>query len=115
MIRQTTMALLFLLAPAIPAWGLDYYLQQDLGVQGLFHLCRYSNGKVYSFNATTLCPLQVQDNGPPAFAGSPPQRVGFKAGEYMDGMTKVCVYNVLGDSQAIRIGAVELCPLTHNF
>jgi hypothetical protein len=101
---------------ALPAWGLTYYLSQDLGVHGLFHVCRYSNGKLYSFNATDLCPLQVEDDGQPAVgAYQPPKQTGFKTGEYMDGMTKVCVYDVLGHTEAIRIGSAELCPLSHNF
>ncbi len=30
-------------------------------------------------------------------------------------MTKVCVYNVMGQKQALRIGSIELCPLSYNF
>ncbi len=103
---------------AFPAWGLTYYLSQDLGIHGVVHVCKYSNGKLYSFNATDLCPLQVEDEGPPPVLGGgyqSPGQVGFKTGEYLDGMTKVCVYNVLGHTEAIRIGSTELCPLNHNF
>jgi hypothetical protein len=100
---------------AFPAYALTYYLSQDLGVQGLQHLCRYSNGKIYSVNAAELCPMQVEDQGLPANSGYQPVQVGFKTGEYMDGMTKVCVYNVLGHAEAIRVGGAELCPLSHNF
>lgn len=113
--RYYVFAGIMLLGAAFPAWGLTYYLSQDLGVHGLFHVCKYSNGKLYSFNATELCPTQVEDEGPPAGSYSPPSRTGFKTGEYMDGMTKVCVYNVLGNTEAIRIGGTELCPLSHNF
>lgn len=104
-----------LLASAAPAFSLDFFLQADLGVRGIYHLCRYSNGRVYSFNATDLCPLQVSDSGANSPSGSPPQKMGFKSGEYQDGMTKVCVYDVLGQKASIRIGAAELCPLNHNF
>lgn len=94
-----------------PALAMTYYLQQDLGIQNNQHLCRYSNGKVYAFNAIDLCKLSVEDDSIGPSGGS----MGFKSGEYQDGMTKVCVYDVLGRKQAIRIGAVELCPLSHNF
>lgn len=102
-----------LLGAATPAWSLDYYLSRDLGVHGLFHLCVYSNGKVYSFNATQLCPLQVSDDGPATPPGG--SITGFKVGEYQDGMTKVCVYNALGNLRAVRIGSADLCPLSYNF
>lgn len=96
-----------------PAFSLDYYLSQDLGVHGLYHLCEYSNGRVYSFNATDLCPLQVSDDAPPPSMSM--GQMGFYAGEYQDGMTKVCVYNVMGTKEAIRISSVGLCPQTYNF
>lgn len=41
------------------------FLSKDLGLHGLFHVCAYSNGKVYSFNATQLCPLQIANQGVP--------------------------------------------------
>ena len=66
---------------AVPAMSMDYFLSADLGVKGLYHICRYSNGKLYSFNATDLCPLQVSDEGPSAVGNNPPMRVGFKSGE----------------------------------
>jgi hypothetical protein len=98
-----------------PASALDYYLQTDLGIHGMYHLCRYTNGQVYSYNATQLCPLSVSDNVNGPSMPNAPRKTGFKTGEYMDGMTKVCVYNVLGQTAAIRIGAVALCPLSHEF
>ena len=101
---------------AQPAFALTYFLTQDLGVRGLQHLCLYSNGKVYAVNATDLCPLQVNDN--PATSTPPatrPGNTGFKIGEYQDGLTKVCIYNVLGDKKAVRVDGTELCPQTYNF
>jgi len=115
--RRTPTALIAvgsaLLGGATPAWSLNYCLSSDLGVHGLYHLCKYSNGKIYSFNATQLCPLQVTDDGPAQYSNG--NMVGFKAGEYQDGMTKVCVYKVSGSLESIRIGAMETCPLTYNF
>lgn len=96
-------------ASVAPSSGPEVYMTQDLGVHGLFHLCRYSDGRVYSFNATQLCPLDFPTPALPAGA------VGMKIGEYQDGMTKVCVYDVLGSQEAIRISAAALCPLSHTF
>lgn len=96
-------------AAVVPASGPEVYMTRDLGVHGLFHLCRYSDGRVYSFNATQLCPL---DFSTPAL---PSGTVGMKIGSYQDGMTKVCIYNVLGSREALRISAAALCPLSHTF
>jgi hypothetical protein len=100
-----------LMAGPSPASAMTYYLQNDLGVRDNQHLCRYSNGKVYAFNATELCKMSVEDSS----LDTRGQATGFKVGEYQDGLTKVCVYNVLGGKQAIRIGSVELCPLSYQF
>ena len=40
---------------------------------------------------------------------------GFLAGEYLDGMTKVCVYDVMGEKKAIRLNSTSLCPLNPRF
>lgn len=94
----------------IPSFAWTYYLQQDLGVQGLVHLCRYSNGKAYSFNATELCPLSIEDSAQGFGQGQ-----GFLQGEYQDGMTKVCVYDVMGENKAIRLPSTSLCPPNSRF
>ena len=96
-------------ASVAPSSGPEVYMTQDLGVHGLFHLCRYSDGRVYSFNATQLCPL---DFSTPSL---PSGTMGMKIGEYQDGMTKVCIYDVLGSREAIRISAAAICPLSHTF
>lgn len=36
----------------------------------------------------------------------------FSTGERSDGMYKICYYDCLGDTVAITIGRVELCPLS---
>ncbi|WP_397586621.1 hypothetical protein [Sphingobium fuliginis] len=97
-------------ASSTPLMAMTYFLQADLGVHNNQHLCRYSNGKVYSFNSTQLCELSIEDS-----SLSSGNSTGFKIGEYQDGMTKVCVYNVMGQKQALRIGSIELCPLSYNF
>ena len=91
---------------------MTYYLQRDLGVEGFQRNCQYSNGKVYAVNSTKMCPLSIQEEG---YLPQNSKTTGFKAGEYSDGLTKVCVYNVLGNQRAIRLNNTELCPLTYDF
>ena len=101
---------------ADPCRANTLFLSQDLGVHGLYHLCKYSNGQVYSYNATDLCPLSIEDDNPemsnPSASGG---ETGFYSGEYQDGMTKVCVYNVLGYNESIRVSSVAICPQTYKF
>lgn len=109
-------SILGILIFASPVYALTYYLTQDLGVQGNVHLCKYSNGKVYSVNSIELCKLQIEDDGPIRTQGfTPSSQMGFLKGEYQDGMTKVCVYEVLGRKEAIRLNSYAICPINYNF
>lgn len=94
------------------AHAIPVYLTKDLGVKGVMRYCQYSNGKIYTVNATELCEMSVEEGGPLPQSG---QTVGFLAGEYQDGMTKVCVYDVLGEKKAIRLNSTSLCPLNQKF
>ena len=40
---------------------------------------------------------------------------GFLKGESNEGMSKICFYDVLGETHTINISSVKLCPQTHNF
>lgn len=86
------------------------FLKRDLGVQGLMRHCQYSNGEVYTVNAVDLCSQSVDG---PTF--SPNGKTGFLQREYEEGMTKVCVYEVLGDEHGVRQNGVSLCAPTHRF
>lgn len=88
----------------------EVFLSQDLGIHGMQHLCRYSDGKVYAFNATDTCPTSV--NLPGFVAGG---MTGFLSGQYQDGMTKVCVYNVAGQTRAVRVSGYAVCPQSYQF
>ena len=90
------------------AW--TYYLEADLGVRGLMRYCKYSNGRIYTVNAVEICQLSVEDSAPGFGQGQ-----GFLQGEYQDGMTKVCVYQVLGEKRALRIPSTSICPLNPSF
>lgn len=92
------------------AFAMKYFLEQDLGIQGNVHLCRYSDGNVYSFRANSLCPLSVDAPGGGMGSGT-----GFLKGSYVDGMTRVCVYNVMGQQRATRVDSYEICPINQEF
>lgn len=93
---------------------MTYFLTNDLGISGLQHYCEYSDGNTYSVNSTQLCPMSVNIDGFQSPPGSPGM-TGFKSGEYRDGMTKVCVYNVLGNDRFLRVDGTDICPLTYAF
>lgn len=95
---------------SLPAFAMTYFLQADLGVRGLMRYCKYSNGQTYTVNSTELCSMSIEDAAPGFGRGA-----GFLQGEYQDGMTKVCVYQVLGERRALRLRSVDLCPLNPRF
>lgn len=107
---QTCLLLLVLGLGSTSAFAMKYFLDQDLGIQGNVHLCRYSDGNVYSFRATSLCPLSVDAPG-----GGMGNGTGFLKGSYVDGMTRVCVYNVMGQQRATRVDSYEICPINQEF
>lgn len=104
-------ALIVVLCWSLPSQAMTYYFTRDLGLSGFQHLCEYSNGKTYSVNGTQMCPMSIEEDGIITNGSTP----GFKAGEYQDGMTKVCVYNVMGSQRFLRINGMGLCPLSYNF
>ena len=98
---------------------MDTFLKRDLGVQQFQRLCLYSNGEVYAFNSNELCPLQIdEDESPRGFVKRPKQsfpQTGLKSGEYIDGNTKVCVYDLIGKPKSVRMNIGAICPLTFEF
>ena len=112
LLPTTLLAGLVAVLLAFQAEAMTYFLVQDLGVQGNVRRCKYSNGKIYTVNATELCSMSVEEDGPLPPSG---QTMGFLLGEYQDGMTKVCVYDVLGNKRALRLSSTSLCPLNAKF
>lgn len=108
-IRTLLLTVATLAASSVNAW--TYYLERDAGVEGLVRNCEYTDGSVYTVNAVELCPLTIEDSGPSAQSSAH----GVLSSEYQDGMTKVCIYNVMGNEKALRVGAAHLCPLTAEF
>lgn len=97
-------------ALSLDAFAWTHNLEEDLGVRGVMRHCKYSNGKVYAVNAAEICKISIEDSAPGFGQGQ-----GFLKGEYQDGMTKVCVYDVLGEQKALRIGSTSICPLNPRF
>lgn len=108
--RPATLIGLALLSTFSNAHAWPYNLVQDMGVSGVKRLCKYSNGKVYAVNATDLCSLSIEDSAPGFGQGT-----GHLQGEYLDGMTKVCVYDVMGERRGLRLNSTSLCPLSPKF
>jgi hypothetical protein len=108
--KTAMLAVAVLVAGSTAARANEVFLQADLGIHGMQHLCRYSDGNIYSFNATDTCPTSV--NLPGFVAGG---MTGFLSGQYEDGMTKVCAYNVGGQTRLIRLNAYEVCSPSYTF
>lgn len=92
------------------AFGWTHSLKEDLGVRGTMRYCKYSNGQTYTVNAAEICKISIEDSAPGIGRGK-----GFLKGEYQDGMTKVCVYDVMGEKRALRLNSTSLCPLNPDF
>jgi hypothetical protein len=106
--RITIAALSFGLSMHASAW--THSLVKDLGVKGVMRYCQYSNGKVYAVNAVDICKISIEDSAPGFGRGQ-----GFLKGEYQDGMTKVCIYDVLGETKSLRVGGTTICPAAPKF
>lgn len=102
--------LLYAVSASAPS-AQSYGLVEDMGASGFQHLCRYSNGKVYAFNATDICPVSVN---PPGLDQMGPV-TGFHRGEYDDGMTKVCAYDTVSGERFLRVNGTEPCPMSYIF
>jgi hypothetical protein len=85
-------------------------LKSDLGVLDGIRRCLYSDGKVYTFSQTELCPTGI-NIPPPNFD----LQQGLFVEEQSNGLTKLCIYDLGGHKGAIRINATTLCPLSHKF
>jgi len=120
--------LLILAAAAFAAWPVQanpvmgFYKGQTTG--GLSKICFYDVlGEEHTLDVPSyaLCPVSHEfDVIPPAYSNPPPPpgrsaRVGFYKYEEIQGLSKICYYQVLGDIQAITLSATSLCPLQVSF
>ncbi len=90
--------------------------------QGLSKLCFYNVlDEIYtiSVSAASLCPLSYDftTSPPNPTVNTPPSggKTGFLRGERTQGLSKICFYDVLGETYTISVGAASLCPLTYRF
>lgn len=91
--------------------------------QGLSKICFYDVlGETHTLNVSSvsLCPLnhnfEIMPKVPDqSNSGSYGGKTGFLKGERMQGMSKICFYDVLGESYALTISSVSLCPLSRRF
>jgi hypothetical protein len=84
-------------------------LTTDLGVQGIYRHCEYSNGKVYGVDANRTCPASMQE---PAATG---KGMGYLKTENQEGTSKLCVYRVSGQDRSTRVDTHANCPLNQAF
>lgn len=92
------------------AWAGNISLDTDYGVRGALHYCRYSNGKVYAFEAGKECPGTMAE--PPDRGG---RGTGYLKSEAHEGDSKLCIYNVSGMERSIRVTSFANCPLNQEF
>lgn len=104
-----------LIAILLSSWGISSNAAQqltlttDLGVQGIFRHCEYSNGKVYGIEGVQACPATMQE---PAATG---KGMGIFKGVTQDGTSKLCVYRAGGQDRTLRIDTNANCPLNQQF
>jgi len=92
----------------VNCYGDEVLLQSDLGVNGSIRYCRYSDGKVYTFNALDFCEMAINTNDA--------MGIGDLVGEKKsDDMNKICIYDVMGEKKSIRVSIVSLCPISQKF
>lgn len=107
-VKSLFLLIIFLIPTS--SYGWKYFFVEDLGIQGNIRRCKYDNGQVYTVNSINLCPMSVEGPAPNMGTGT-----GFYRGTYLDGMTRVCVYDVLGNQRGIRVNSTDICPLNYEF
>ncbi len=90
--------------------------------QGRSKVCFYDVlGETHTLNipSTSLCPVNYQFEAISREPAKPPAdrfgKTGFFKREQEQGLTKICYYDVIGETYTITISAVKLCPLTNTF
>ena len=90
--------------------------------QGLSKICYYDVlGETHTLNVSSvsLCPLSQDFDIMPAIPASrgyqSGAKTGFLQGEREQGLSKICYYDVLGETYALTISSVSLCPINHQF
>ena len=88
--------------------------------QGGSKVCFYDVlGETHTLNvpSTGVCPVNYQFEVIPRAPAKPPAdgKTGFFKREQEQGLTKICYYDVIGETHMITISAVSQCPITYTF
>jgi len=90
--------------------------------EGLSKICFYDVlGETHTINVSSvrLCPqtqnFDIMPKVPAQSDYGSGGKTGFLKGDHEQGLSKMCYYDVLGESYALTISAVKLCPLSHRF
>ncbi|WP_261837161.1 hypothetical protein [Vibrio ishigakensis] len=106
-------------AYALPASATTGFLESE-STQGFSKVCFYDVlGEIHSLNlgSTDLCPLTHEFEITPKLQqpSSDANKTGFFKEEKTQGFSKLCSYDVLGDTYVLTIGSTEICPQTYKF
>lgn len=90
--------------------------------EGMSKICFYDVlGETHTLNlsAVSLCPLSqnfdIMPEVPAERGYGSGGSTGYLQGERDQGLSKICYYDVLGETHALTISAVKLCPISHAF
>ncbi|GAD90221.1 hypothetical protein VHA01S_037_00090 [Vibrio halioticoli NBRC 102217] len=88
--------------------------------QAFTQVCYYDVlGDTHSLNikSTDLCPLTYEFDTLPKLSKPAPsaKKTGFFKHDETSGFSRLCSYDVLGDTYVLTIGSTEICPLTYQF
>lgn len=90
--------------------------------EGLTKVCYYDVlGETHTLNlrSTRVCPVSYQFAVSPRLPARQPYasggKTGFLKGEVQQGLSKLCYYDVLGETQVITIGGAQVCPVSYKF
>ncbi|GAM65317.1 hypothetical protein JCM19232_4282 [Vibrio ishigakensis] len=104
---------------SLPVWATTGFLESE-STQGFSKVCFYDVlGEIHSLNlgSTDLCPLTYEFDITPKLQQPNPEanKTGFFKEEKTQGFSKLCSYDVLGDTYVLTIGSTEICPQTYKF
>ena len=110
-----------ILVSAADANAVTGFLKSE-SVQGLSKVCFYDVlGETHTLKvpSTGPCPVSHQFEAIPQAPAKPPAdrfgKTGFFKREQEQGLTKLCYYDVIGETHTITISAVSQCPVTYTF
>ncbi|CAM4053858.1 hypothetical protein [Vibrio neonatus] len=112
------LVMLFVLLSANAQAATGFLKSKD--TQAFTQVCYYDVlGDTHSLNikSTDLCPLTYEFDTLPKLSKPAPsaKKTGFFKDDETSGFSRLCSYDVLGDTYVLTIGSTEICPLTYQF